>query len=327
MKLATYHDGSRDGQLVVVSRDLSQAHFASGVAGRLQEVLDDWNFVSPQLEALSQTLNHGKARHAFAFEPAKCMAPLPRAYQWAMGSAYPSHRARLSEARGGETPARAGAQLAMRLGGSDDFRGPREPMVCTDLAFGVDVEAGLAVITGDLALGTSPQAALEGIRLLTLANAMCLRHLEAAEQAQGLGPLQSRPATAFGPVAVTPDELGSAWRGGRLHLEMEAVWNGHRLGLCDAGAPMQFHFGELIAHLCRTRAVRAGSVVGSGPVSSPDPANGCTCIAEQRSLEAARSGAPGTGFMQYGDRIRIEMRDGEGHSLLGAIEQVVQAPG
>ena len=323
MKLATYKDGSRDGQLVVVSRDLSMAHYASGIATRLQQVLDDWNFVSPQLEDLSQTLNQGKARHAFVFEPAKCMAPLPRAYQWADGSAFINHVELVRKARGAEVPESFYTDPLMYQGGSDDFLGPTDAIVCPDEAHGIDFEAEVAVITGDVPMGVTPEAALEGIRLVMLANDVSLRNLIPGELAKGFGFFQSKPATAFSPVAVTPDELGTAWLGGRVHLNLESVWNGKRVGLCDAGPEMTFHFGQLIAHIGKTRNVRAGSIVGSGTVSNKDWSRGWSCIAEKRAIETIESGAPKTEFMKFGDTIRIEMKGTDGMSVFGAIEQRV----
>ena len=323
MKLATYKDGSRDGQLVVVSRDLSQAHYATGIATRLQQVLDDWNFLSPQLEDLYTTLNHGKARHAFEFDPRLCMAPLPRAYQWADGSAYINHVELVRKARGAEMPESFYTDPLMYQGGSDDFLGPCDPIVCADEAWGIDFEAEIAVVTGDVAMGSTPDQALEGIRLLMLANDVSLRHLIPGELAKGFGFFQSKPATAFSPVAVTPDELGDAWQGGRVHLTLQSTWNGKKVGLCEAGPEMTFHFGQLIAHICRTRNVRAGSIVGSGTVSNKDWSRGYSCIAEKRAIETIEEGAPKTEFMKYGDTIRIEMKGKDGHSLFGAIEQTV----
>jgi fumarylacetoacetate (FAA) hydrolase len=323
MKLATYKDGSRDGQLVVVSRDLSTAHYASGIATRLQQVLDDWNFLSPQLEDLYQTLNLGKARHGFAFDSALCMAPLPRAYQWADGSAFINHVELVRKARGAEVPESFYTDPLMYQGGSDDFLGPRDPVVCASEDFGIDFEAELAVVTGDLAMGTPADAALEGIRLLMLVNDVSLRNLIPAELAKGFGFFQSKPATAFGPVAVTPDELGAAWQGGRVHLNLESIWNGKRVGLCDAGPEMTFHFGQLIAHACKTRNVRAGAIVGSGTVSNRDWSRGYSCIAEKRAIETIEGGAPKTGFMKFGDTIRIEMKGSDGQSVFGAIDQAV----
>ncbi|WP_428420803.1 fumarylacetoacetate hydrolase family protein [Methylibium sp.] len=327
MKLATYRDGSRDGQLVVVSRDLGLAHYASGIASRLQQALDDWNFVSPQLQDLYETLNHGKARHAFAFEPAQCMAPLPRAYQWADGSAYLNHVELVRKARGAEVPESFYTDPLMYQGGSDDFLGPRDDIVVPSEKMGIDFESEVAVITGDVAMGTTPEAAIDAVRLLMLANDVSLRHLIPAELAKGFGFLQSKPATAFSPVAVTPDELGAAWQGGRVHLTLQTHWNGKKVGLCEAGPEMSFHFGQLIAHIAKTRRVRAGSIVGSGTVSNKDWSKGYSCIAEKRAIETLEGGAPVTEFMQYGDTVRIEMKGTDGLSVFGAIEQAVAAPG
>ena len=256
MKLATYKDGSRDGQLVVVSRDLSTAHYASAVAGRLQQVLDDWNFLSPQLEDLYATLNGGKARHAFPFEPAKCMAPLPRAYQWADGSAFVNHVELVRRARNAEMPASFWTDPLMYQGGSDDFLGPCDDIVAASDRLGHRLRGRGRGDHRRHRHGRSPEAAIDGIRLVMLANDVSLRNLIPAELAKGFGFFQSKPATAFSPVAITPDELGDAWRGGRLHLDLESVWNGKRAGLCNAGEEMTFHFGQLIAHLCKTRNAR-----------------------------------------------------------------------
>ena len=324
MKLATYKDGSRDGQLVVVSRDLARAHYASGIATRLQQVLDDWNFLSPQLEDLAATLNEGHARRAFAFEPARCMAPLPRAYQWVDGSAFLNHGELVRRARNADMPASFWTDPLMYQGGSDDFLGPCDDIVATSVDAGIDFEAEVAVITGDIAMGTSADAALDGIRLVMLANDVSLRNLIPAELAKGFGFLQSKPATAFSPVAVTPDELRPAWRRGRLHLPLESIWNGQRVGRCDAGEEMTFHFGQLIAHLCQTRNCRAGSIVGSGTVSNKDWTRGYSCIAEKRAIETIENGAAQTLFMKEGDTIRIEIRDDKGQSVFGAIEQTVK---
>ena len=326
MKLATYKDGSRDGQLVVVSRDLALAHFATGTATRLQQVLDDWNFLSPQLQDLYVTLNQGRARHAFAFEPRQCLAPLPRAYQWADGSAYLSHLTRLRQARGAELPASSATDPLMYQGGSDNFLGPRDDAWFGSEAWGIDFEAELAVVTGDVEMGANPAQALDGVRLLMLANDWSLRNLVPAELAKGFGLLQSKPATAFSPVAVTPDELGAAWQGGRVHLAMQSAINGKPVGMCDAGPEMAFHFGQLIAHLAKTRQVRAGSVVGSGTVSNTDVSKGWHCIAEQRAIETVGSGGPHTPYLVTGDTVRIEMTGRDGLSVFGAIEQRVAGP-
>ncbi|MDF1486262.1 fumarylacetoacetate hydrolase family protein [Ramlibacter sp. H39-3-26] len=326
MKLATYKDGSRDGQLVVVSRDLTTAHYATGIADTLQQVLDDWSFLAPQLQDLSVELNHGRARHAFAFDAARCMAPLPRAYQWADGSAYLNHVELVRKARGAEVPASFYTDPLMYQGGSDDFIGPRDPVVVASEAFGIDFEAEIAVVTGDVRMGAAPEQALDGIRLVMLANDVSLRNLIPDELAKGFGFFQSKPATAFSPVAVTLDELGDAWQGGRLHLTLQSTWNGRKVGMCEAGPEMTFHFGQLIAHICKTRNVRAGSIVGSGTVSNKDWARGYSCIAEKRCIETIVDGKPQTGFMQYGDTIRIEMKGRDGQSIFGAIDQEIAAP-
>jgi fumarylacetoacetate (FAA) hydrolase len=326
MKLATYKDGSRDGQLVVVSRDLALAHHATGIATRLQQVLDDWNFLSPQLQDLYDALNTGRARHAFAFEPRQCMAPLPRAYQWADGSAYINHVELVRKARGAEVPPSFYTDPLMYQGGSDDLLGPCDDIVCPSEDFGIDFEAEVAVVTGDVPMGCSPEQALEGVRLLMLANDVSLRKLIPAELDKGFGFFQSKPATAFSPVAVTLDELGDAWQGGRLHLSLQSTWNGKVVGLCEAGPEMTFHFGQLIAHICKTRNVRAGSIVGSGTVSNKDWSRGYSCIAEKRAIETLQDGQPVTGFMKYGDTIRIEMKGRDGASLFGAIDQEVAPP-
>ena len=334
MKLATYKDGSRDGQLVVVSRDLGTAHYATGIASRLQQVLDDWGFMSPQLQDLYDQLNAGRTRHGFPFDPAQCMAPLPRAYQWADGSAYLNHVELVRKARNAEVPESFYTDPLMYQGGSDDFIGPTDPVVVASEAFGIDFEAEIAVVTGDVKMGASPAQALDGIRLVMLANDVSLRNLIPAELAKGFGFFQSKPATAFSPVAVTLDELGDAWQEGRVHLALQSTWNGRKVGMCDAGDDMTFHFGQLVAHIAKTRNVRAGSIVGSGTVSNKgvegadgrmDWPKGYSCIAEKRCIETILDGAPATEFMKFGDTIRIEMKGRDGQTVFGAIEQEVVA--
>ena len=323
MKFATYKDGSRDGQLVVVSRDLSTAHYATGIASKLQQVLDDWGFMSPQLQDLYDTLNAGKARHAFPFEPARCMAPLPRAYQWLDGSAYINHVELVRRARHAEIPASFYTDPLMYQGGSDDFGGPCDDVVVASEDFGIDFEAEIAVITGDVPMRATPEQALDGIRLVMLANDVSLRNLIADELAKGFGFIQSKPATAFSPVAVTLDELGDAWQAGRVHLSLQSTWNGRKVGMCEAGPEMTFHFGQLIAHVCKTRHVRAGSVIGSGTVSNKDWSHGYSCIAEKRAIETIEDGQPKTAFMKFGDTIRIEAKGKDGQSMFGALAQKV----
>ena len=335
MKLATYKDGSRDGQLVLVSRDLGLAHYASGIAERLQQALDDWNFISLQLQDLYDALNQGRARHAFPFEPDHCMAPLPRAYQWADGSAYINHVELVRLARKAEVPANYYTEPLMYQGGSDDFLGPCDDAPCPSESFGIDFEAELAVITEDVPMGATPERALDAIRLVMLVNDWSLRHLIPDELGKSFGFLQSKPATAFSPLALTLDEFSfngtSAWDQGRLGLTLQSSWNGRKVGMCDAGQEMTFHFGQLIAHLCKTRNVRAGSIVGSGTVSNraievdgkKEWIKGYSCIAEKRAIETIQEGKPLTEYMKFGDRIRIEMMGRDGQSLFGAIDQKV----
>ncbi len=323
MKLATLRDGSRDGQLAVVSRDLSQAHFASGIAGRMQQLLDDWSFIAPQLNDLYQTLNEGRARHAFPFDPAQCMAPLPRAYQWADGSAYVNHVELVRKARNAEMPETFWTDPLMYQGGSDDLLGPRDPIICASEEWGIDFEAEVAVVTDDVPMTAAPDEAAQHIRLLMLVNDVSLRNLIPAELAKGFGFFQSKPSTAFSPVAVTPDELGEAWTGRKLTLPLVVHWNGKRVGRANAGDDMVFDFAQLISHICKTRNVRAGSIVGSGTVSNKDASRGYSCIAEQRALEMIADGKPSTPFMRYGDTVKIEMFDAQGASIFGAIEQTV----
>ena len=335
MKLATYKDGSRDGQLLVVSRDLTTAHYATGIAQRLQQALDDWNFISPQLQDLYDALNAGRARHPFPFDAAQCMAPLPRAYQWADGSAYLNHVELVRAARGAEVPESYFTDPLMYQGGSDDFLGARDDIRVADEAFGIDFEAELAVVTGDVPMAATPEQGLEAIRLLMLVNDVSLRNLIPDELAKGFGFFQGKPSTAFGPVAVTPDELGDAWQEGRVHLTLQISWNGRKVGLVDAGPDMRFHFGQLIAHAAKTRRLRAGSIVGSGTVSNPgtekdarrDWPKGYACIAEKRAMETIQDGAPQTGYMKFGDSVRIEVKGKDGESVFGTIDQKVVESG
>ncbi|HEX5343144.1 MAG TPA: fumarylacetoacetate hydrolase family protein, partial [Duganella sp.] len=284
MKLATLNDGTRDGQLMVVSRDLKTAQLADGVCRTLQRALDDWTFIAPQLDAIYQELNRGGGRRSFDFEPAKCMAPLPRAFQWADGSAYVNHVELVRKARGAEMPASFWEDPLMYQGGSDDFIGPEDDIVLAREEWGIDFEAEVCVITDDVPMGATADQAHQRIRLLMLANDVSLRNLIPDELAKGFGFLQSKPATSFSPVAVTPDELGDAWKGGKVHLPLLSTWNGKLVGKPHAGVDMVFNFPQLIAHLAKTRHARAGSLVGSGTVSPADPGQGLACLAEQRAL-------------------------------------------
>jgi fumarylacetoacetate (FAA) hydrolase len=323
MKLATIKDATRDGQLAVVSRDLKTAALADGIAGTLQRALDDWAFHAPQLQDLYDGLNQGKARHSFEFDAYQCMSPLPRAYQWADGSAYVNHVELVRRARNADMPATFWTDPLMYQGGSDDFLGPTDDAVFGSEDWGIDFEAEVAVVVEDVEMGTTAAAAGERIRLLMLVNDWSLRNLVPAELAKGFGFFQSKPATAFSPVAVTPDELGEAWRDSKVHLPIECFWNGRQVGKAEAGEDMVFDFSQLIAHLARTRRARAGSIIGSGTVSNKDASRGYSCIAEARALEMIAHGKASTAFMKFGDRIRIEMRDKSGQSIFGTIEQEV----
>ncbi|MEO7400780.1 MAG: fumarylacetoacetate hydrolase family protein [Polaromonas sp.] len=325
MKFATYKDASRDGQLLVVSRDLSCAHYATGIANKLQQVLEDWNFMSPQLQDIYEMLNSGKARHAFPFEPSRCMAPLPRAYQWLSSTAFSHHAELMRKAAGAERPGNFKTDPQLVLGGSDGFSGPCDDVLAGGEALDIDFEAQIAVITGDVPWRATPEQALAGVRLLMLANDVSLRRLLAGERGRGAGFLQGKPGAAFSPVAVTPDEAGDAWRQGRLHLTLQSTLNGRKVGMCEAGPEMTFHFGQLISKLCQTRGVRAGSIVGSGAVSNQDPGHGYSCITEKRAIEALEDGKAKTRFMKPGDSIRIEVKGRDGQSVFGAIDQKVVA--
>lgn len=333
MKLATLKDGSRDGQLIVVSRDLSQAHLATSIAPTLQRVLDDWEFLSPQLADLYESLNGGAGgagtalREAFTFDPSQCMAPLPRAFQWADGSAYVNHVELVRKARNVPMPESFWHEPLMYQGGSDDFLAPTEPALFASEEWGIDFEAELAIITDDVPFGVTAAQAGDHIRLLMLVNDWSLRNLIAEELAKGFGFFQSKPATSFSPVAVTPDELGEHWHNGMVHLPLTVTWNGKQVGNAQAGVDMIFNFPQLIAHIAKTRRARAGTIVGSGTVSNKNananPAIGYSCIAEMRAIETTSLGKPSTEFMKFGDRIKIEMFDLKQHSIFGAIDQTV----
>jgi fumarylacetoacetate (FAA) hydrolase len=326
MKLATLKDGTRDGQLAVVSRDLKTAHLADGIAPTLQRALDDWGFMAPQLRELYDELNEGKGRRTFDFDPKRCMAPLPRAFQWADGSSYVNHVELVRKARNAEMPESFWHDPLMYQGGSDDFIGPTDDIALGSEEWGIDFEGELAVITDDVPMGATPEQAAAHIKLLMLVNDVSLRNLIPTELAKGFGFFQSKPASSFSPVAVTPDELGNAWQDGKVNLPLRVTWNGAQVGQPDAGTDMVFSFPQLIAHLVKTRNARAGSIIGSGTVSNKDASKGYTCIAEKRCLETIANGEAKTPFMKFGDTIRIEMLDANGKSIFGAInQQLVQA--
>jgi fumarylacetoacetate (FAA) hydrolase len=324
MKLATLKAGGRDGKLLIVSRDLTRAVAASEVAPNLQAVLDDWHAKAPKLAQLSMLLNTGRAADAFAFDPARCHSPLPRAYQWADGSAYVNHVELVRKARGAEMPPSFWTDPLMYQGGSDSFIGPCDPILAESEEWGIDLEAEVAVVTDDVPMGTKPDAATGTIRLLMLVNDVSLRNLIPGELAKGFGFFQGKPSTAFSPVAVTPDELGEAWDGAKVRLPIVVHLNGAPFGRPHAGEDMTFDFPQLIAHAAKTRRLAAGTIVGSGTISNVDRSRGSACIAEKRTLETLERGKASTPFLRFGDRVRIEMLDGEGKSIFGAIDQEVQ---
>jgi len=323
MKLATLKDGSRDGVLVVVSRDLRKAVRVATFARTMQAALDDWAATEPMLQAVYTRLNDGVFEDALEFDSTRVAAPLPRAYQWADGSAYVNHVELVRKARGAEMPASFWTDPLMYQGGSDNLIGPRDDVLAASEEWGIDFEGEVAVVTDDVPMGVTPEAAGEHIKLLMLVNDVSLRNLIPGELAKGFGFFQGKPATAFSPVAVTPDELGPAWDGRRVHLPLTVHYNDKLFGAPNAGVDMTFDFPQLIAHAARTRFLAAGTIVGSGTVSNVDRSSGSACLAEKRMLEQIAEGKPSTPFMRFGDRVRIEMLDAAGRSIFGAIDQTV----
>jgi len=332
LKLASLAYG-RDGRLVVVSRDLSRAVAVDDIVPTLQSALDRWADVVPRLSEVSVALEAGTAADAFDFDETACRSPLPRAYQWADGSAYVNHVELVRRARGATVPERFWQEPLLYQGGSDDFIGPRDDVPFASEDWGIDFEGEIAVITDDVPMGTPAEQALEHVKLVLLVNDWSLRGLIPGELEKGFGFYQSKPATSFSPLAVTLDELGEAWRDGRVHLPLLSSYNRAPFGRPEAGQDMTFGFGELIAHACRTRNLGAGTIIGSGTVSNKHDAGhgsaigdggvGYSCIAELRTVETLRDGEPSTPFMRFGDTVRIEMLDAAGHSLFGAIDQAV----
>ncbi len=327
MKLASLRNG-RDGRLVVVDAGLRHYAPAGGIAATLQDALDDWGRAAPRLRDLAAALEAHQAKEALPFDASACAAPLPRAYHWVDGSAYVNHVELVRKARGAEMPPSFWTDPLVYQGGSDDFLGPTEDAPFPSEEFGIDLEAEVAVVVGDVPMGSTPQAVRErgDIRLVMLANDWSLRNLIPGELAKGFGFYQSKPATAFSPVAVTPDELGADWDGGRLHRPVAVHLNGQPFGAPEAGVDMTFDFAQLVAHCARTRNLRAGTIVGSGTISNYDRSRGSACIAERRMLEQLESGAPRTPFLKFGDQVRIEVLDREGRTVFGAIEQRVIRP-
>ena len=334
MKLATLKRGGRDGTLVVVNRALTHCRPVPAIARTLQAALDDWEALEPQLRQVYEALNSGAFTDPEPFDPAACHSPLPRAYQWADGSAYVNHVELVRRARGAELPPEFWTDPLMYQGGSDSFVGPRDPVWALDEAWGIDLEAEVAVITGDVKMGATSAEAGKAIRLLMLVNDVSLRNLIPGELAKGFGFFQSKPASAFSPVAVTPDELGDDWRDGRVHRPLTVHLNGQLFGQPDAGTDMVFNFPQLVAHVTKTREMEAGTIIGSGTVSNKQGslhgssiANGGVgycCLAEVRMYETIESGKPQTAFLKFGDTVRIEMFDRAGASIFGAIDQRVE---
>jgi fumarylacetoacetate (FAA) hydrolase len=322
VKLASLKQG-RDGKLIVVSRDLSRAIAADGIAPTLQMALDTWERSAPRLERLYREVNDGSPIGSFSFRAGDCASPLPRAYQWADGSAYVTHVELVRKARGAKMPETFWTDPLMYQGGSDSFIGPEDDILAADEAWGIDMEGEVAAITGDVPMGSSPTQARAHVRLLMLVNDVSLRNLIPGELEKGFGFFQSKPATAFSPVAVTPDELGFYWKDGKVHLPLLVDLNGQRFGAPNAGVDMTFSFHDLIAHVAKTRELEAGSIIGSGTVSNSDRSCGSACVAERRMLETIEKGKPETPFLRFGDRVRIEMKLPDGHSIFGAIDQKV----
>lgn len=332
MKLATLKDSTRDGRLVVVSKDLTQCSEVGHIARTLQAALDDWAYVGPRLERVAEGIETG-SQPTIRFHEHDAASPLPRAYQWADGSAYVNHVELVRRARNAEMPESFWTDPLIYQGGSDSFLGPRDPILLENEAWGADMEGEVAVILGDVPMGASVDEAREAIRLVLLVNDVSLRGLIPSELAKGFGFFQSKPSSAFSPVAVTPDELGSAWDGGKLSLPLKVDLNGKPFGRANAGVDMTFDFPQLIAHAAKTRPLIAGTIIGSGTVSNKldggpgkpvaDGGAGYSCIAEIRTIETINLGVPKTPFLHFGDTVRIEMKDDKGHSIFGAIEQTV----
>ena len=324
MKLGSLKEGGRDGTLIVVSRDLTRAVRATGIADTLQRALEDWSNTAPRLNALSDALNAGTAEGAFDVDMAQLASPLPRAYEFVDGSAYLPHVERVRRARGAEVPESFYTDPLMYQAVSAGFYGPRDPVRVPSEEYGIDLEAEIVVVTDDVPMAVGPEQAAGHIQLVGLVNDVSLRNLIPGELAKGFGFLQSKPRSALSPVFVTPDELGGAWKGSKLHRPLLTHINGEWFGAPEAGVDMQFDFGQLVAHAARTRPLSAGTIVGSGTVANEDTSLGASCFAERRTVETLEHGKPSTPFMKFGDTVRIEMLDEAGASIFGAIEQRIE---
>lgn len=323
MKLATLKDGSRDGLLILVSRDLQRAVVANGIASTLQRALDDWDYLAPQLETLSHELETGRTRDIFPFDPKRCMSPLPRSFQWIDSSSYRSHVERMSKASGGRWGKYDWSVPLVYQGAGDDFIGPTDPVPFADTAGGIDFEAELGVILGDVPWQVSTKEANSYIRLFVLLNDWSLRNLIAPELERYFGFFQSKPSTAFAPIAVTPDELENAWDERHARLQVRIHWNGEEFGNLDSAVEAKWGFNEIIAYATHTRRLRAGTLLGMGTISQSDPTCGFACISEKRAEEINQHGSARTQFMQWNDTVRIEAFDARGRSVFGAIDQTV----
>lgn len=326
MKLATLRDGSRDGRLLVVRRDGEAAAPSPEAWPTLQRALDDWNAAEPKLRAIADQLDRG-ALDGVAVDPMRLGAPLPRAYEWVDGSAFLNHVILVRKARGAEPPKTLETDPLIYQGGSSDMLGGRDPIELRDPAWGLDFESEVCVVLGDTPMGTTAADAKDHVRLLVLANDCTLRNLIPDELAKGFGFFQSKPATAFAPFAITPDELGEAWRGGKAYLRVRSTYNGQQVGDCESGPEMHFSFYELIQFITKTRRFTAGTILGSGTVSNADRSRGISCLAERRMIEIIEGGKPVTPFMSVGDHIEIEAFDAAGASPFGKIDQRVVAAG
>jgi len=323
MKLASYNNGRRDGQLMLVSRDLTKTVAVPAIAHTMQQLLDGWDLLKPQLQELYDALNEGMLDNAQAFDEAKCLSPLPRAYQWADGSAYVNHVELVRKARGAEMPETFWTDPLFYQGGSDSFIAPKADIPLASEDWGIDFESEIAVITDDVPMGVSSDNAAKHIKLLMLVNDVSLRNLIPGELAKGFGFFQSKPSSSFSPVAVTPDELGARWEDSKVHLPLITHLNGELFGRPNAGVDMTFNFSQLVSHVAKTRPLGAGAIIGSGTISNYDRSAGSSCLAEKRMLEVIAEGKATTPFMRFGDTVRIEMLDDNDVTIFGSIDQKV----
>lgn len=323
MKLASYNNGRRDGQLMLVSRDLTKTVAVPAIAHTMQQLLDGWDLLKPQLQELYDALNEGMLDNVQAFDEAKCLSPLPRAYQWADGSAYVNHVELVRKARGAEMPETFWTDPLFYQGGSDSFIAPKADIPLASEDWGIDFESEIAIITDDVPMGVSSNNAAKHIKLLMLVNDVSLRNLIPGELAKGFGFFQSKPSSSFSPVAVTPDELGARWEDSKVHLPLITHLNGELFGRPNAGVDMTFNFSQLVSHVAKTRPLGAGAIIGSGTISNYDRSAGSSCLAEKRMLEVIAEGKATTPFMRFGDTVRIEMLDDNDVTIFGSIDQKV----